>query len=263
MGEQNSEIGEETVAEGDEASEGTAGQDTVDPYGELTLEDAIALVKQKDQVLVEKQTQLQQKEEFIQSQRSKIGQAKEFQQKYEEASIELQKAQTKLDQLKDDPSVDMDQYADAKLEANRHQTARDIASMTLAEFQVAAAVPEFDELLKTDIPTVMKAEGYSDYQIQQFQANWKRDPVFATSLANRAKLHKENVSLKQQLEQGKRKKVSEGEQVAKASALSSGINISGTPTGHVKAVENMTEAEIVAEYNKLMKKGVVTLRKEK
>ena len=258
--EPNEEVTDETneETEGGESQNEETADGTEEVEEELTYEEALARLKESQAAIKKQDEALKQKEEFIQRQKTEVGKAREVQQKYNQTLSELEKAKAELDKMKDDPSVDIDQYADAKHRVQKVESEAQLYSSSIAEGQVLGLFPDFIDLLEKEIPAIMKAEGYNDIQVAQMKQNWRLDPNFSIQYGQKAKLYQENVKLKEELSRSK--KVANGgvEQIVNAPRLAPGVR--GTSGSALKPVESMTAEEKRAEYARLVKLGKVTPR---
>lgn len=259
--EPNEEITDETnegTESGEPQNEETV-EETEEVEEELTYEEALAQLRESQAAIKKQEEALRQKEEFIQRQKTEVGKAREVQQKYNQTLSELEKAKAELDQMKDDPSVDIDQYADAKHRVQKVESEAQLYSSSIAEGQVLGVFPDFNDLLEKEIPAIMKAEGYNDIQVAQMKQNWRLDPNFSIQYGQKARLYQENVKLKEELGKSTKKAVSEAERIANASKMAPGVK--GTTSYRpVKRYEDMTAEDKRAEYNRLVKQGKITPR---
>lgn len=235
----------------------------VDPYENVSHEEALTKLKERDQSLTKLQDDLKQKETFIQQRNQQLGEARQYQQRFEVANAELAKARETLNSLQRDPNADKDAYADAKLQERQYQTEANAAGIQLAELQIKTAHPDFDNLLVTDIPEVMKAEGYTEAQINQMKMRYRADPQLAIQYADKAKMYQQNKKLQADLESARKAGDLLGTSVAGAASLAPGLGGGSVGNTSLKDPAKMTRAELNAEYDKLAAKGLVTPRKQR
>jgi TusA-related sulfurtransferase len=200
--------------------------------------------------------QLEEKQKFIDRQGTEIGNLRKSETRLREIENKIKEAESTRDNLAEDFFDNRDEYDKSTKELSRLEHERKIVEKELSIVNISRAIPDYDDLKKTEIIEVLKEDGALDYEIPAFLEQLDSNPVLAIQIAKRAGLLRQIKAYNSKLDSKSKDSDNLGKKIdnVNASRTIPSSKTNGSSSGYNKLPHSMSDAELEKAYEDSLKR---------